>query len=131
MTTRSRMRKGSASTRSRRADDIAPLATRLAAGKAKRGSVPRTSHAEWKPPRRRANPIDLLIESGKGRVPGLLPIRYGRMMGSPFAFYRGAASIMAGDLAHTPATGFRVQACGDCHLLNFGAFATPERRIVF
>ena len=73
----------------------------------------------------------LLVESSKGRLEDLLPIRYGRMMASPFAFYRGAAAIMASDLAHTPATGLNVQACGDCHLLNFGGFATAERRLIF
>ena len=102
-----------------------------AAGKALRTTVPRTSHAGWKAPARRLDPVDVLIESSKGRVESLVPIRYGRMMETPFTFYRGAAAIMAADLAHTPVTGVRVQACGDCHLLNFGAFATPERRIVF
>ena len=70
-------------------------------------------------------------ESNKGRIPQLIPIRHGRMMQSPFTFYRGAALNMAADLAGTPATGIRVQACGDCHLLNFGAYATPERRVIF
>jgi uncharacterized protein (DUF2252 family) len=77
------------------------------------------------------DPIQLLEESSKGRIPELLPIRYGRMMQSPFAFYRGAAAIMAADLAQTPVTGLRVQVCGDCHLVNFGGFATPERRLIF
>ena len=76
----------------------------------------------------RRDPLALLEESNHGRVPDLIPIRHGRMLKSPFTFYRGAALIMAADLAGTPASGLRVQACGDCHLLNFGAFATPERR---
>ena len=97
-------------------------------GKAMRLAVPLASHAQWKAPSNRRDPIDLLIESSIGREPKLLPIRYGRMMQSPFAFYRGAAAIMAADLAGLPSTGIRVQACGDCHLLNFGSFATPERR---
>jgi uncharacterized protein (DUF2252 family) len=75
--------------------------------------------------------LTLLKESSKGRIPHLIPVRYGRMMQSPFTYYRGAALQMAADLAGTPTTGLRVQACGDCHLLNFGAFATPERRIIF
>ena len=102
-----------------------------AAGKALRTAVPRTSHAGWKPHAGRLDPVDVLIESSKGRLENLVPVRYGRMMETPFTFYRGAAAIMAADLARTPATGVRVQACGDCHLLNFGGFATPERRIVF
>ncbi|MDD5322492.1 MAG: DUF2252 domain-containing protein [Methylococcales bacterium] len=100
-------------------------------GKAMRLAVPLASHAQWKAPANRRDPIDLLIESGIGREPKLLPIRYGRMMQSPFAFYRGAAAIMAADLAGLPTTGIRVQACGDCHLVNFGSFATPERRQIF
>jgi uncharacterized protein (DUF2252 family) len=102
-----------------------------AAGKACRAKVPRKSHAGWKAHTGRPDPIDVLIESNNGRIESLVPIRYGRMMQSPFTFYRGAAAIMAGDLAHTPVTGIRVQACGDCHLLNFGGFATPERRLIF
>src|SRR5213595_1684674 len=81
--------------------------------------------------RNRRDPIELLIQSSKDRIPNLVPIRYGRMMQSPFAFYRGAAAIMAADLALTPTAGIRVQACGDCHLMNFGGFGTPERRIIF
>ena len=72
-----------------------------------------------------------MIESNTGRLPELVPIRFGRMLISPFTFFRGAAAVMAADLAKTPATGLRVQACGDCHLLNFGVFATPERNLVF
>lgn len=100
-------------------------------GKSMRLAVPLASHAEWRAPAHRRDPVDHLIESSIGRVSELLPIRYGRMMQSPFAFYRGAAAIMAADLAGLPSTGIRVQACGDCHLLNFGTFATPERRLIF
>jgi len=104
---------------------------RRAQGKALREAVPRTAHAGWKPPKDRRDPIDLLVEGNQGRIPELIPIRFGRMMQSPFTFYRGAASIMAADLATTAQSGLRVQACGDAHLLNFGGFATPERQIVF
>ena len=93
-------------------------------------SVPLASHGKWRPPIQRRDPVEQLIESGIGRVPELLPIRYGRMIQSPFAFYRGTAAIMAADLACLPSTGIRVQACGDCHLLNFGGFGTPERQLV-
>jgi uncharacterized protein (DUF2252 family) len=102
-----------------------------AAGKSLRDQVPRSSHAVWKPPANRENPLAVLRASDVGRLRQLLPIRYGRMLQSPFTFYRGAAAVMAADLAGTPATGIRVQACGDCHLLNFGGFATPERNILF
>lgn len=104
---------------------------RLAAGKALRDRVPRQKHAEWSPPKDRRDPVDMVLESSKGRIPELIPIRYGRMMVSPFTFYRGTANIMAADLASTPATGLRAQLCGDCHLLNLGGFATPERRLIF
>jgi uncharacterized protein (DUF2252 family) len=104
---------------------------RLSAGKALRDSVPRNCHAKWTPSATRRDPIVLLEESNQGRLPELVPIRYGRMLRSPFAFLRGSAALMASDLATTPATGVRVQACGDCHLLNFGLFATPERNLVF
>jgi uncharacterized protein (DUF2252 family) len=108
-----------------------PLAERLAAGRALRAKVPRSVHADWKPAGDRPDPIDLLEASNRARVPGLIPIRYGRMLHSPFTFLRGAAAVMAHDLAGTPATGLRVQACGDCHLMNFGAFASPERTLLF
>jgi uncharacterized protein (DUF2252 family) len=101
------------------------------AGKRLRDKCPRASHAVWKAPDNRPDPIQLLEESSKGRIPQLIPIRYGRMLQTPFTFFRGAALNMAADLAGTPASGLRVQACGDCHLLNFGAFATPERRVIF
>lgn len=104
---------------------------RMAAGKALRNSVSRAAHAVWKRPAHRRDPIELLQESDADRLPDLVPIRYGRMLQSAFAFYRGSAAIMAADLAGTPATGLRVQACGDCHLMNFGGFATPERNILF
>lgn len=104
---------------------------RRAQGKALRDKVPRSTHAGWTPPADRRDPIDLLIESNSGRVPELIPIRFGRMLESPFAFYRGSAAIMAADLVHTPVSGVLVQACGDAHLMNFGGFATPERQIIF
>ncbi len=104
---------------------------RRAHGKSLRDRVPREAHAGWKAPRNRRDPVDLLIESNQGRLPQLIPIRFGRMMASPFTFYRGSAGLMAADLATTPASGLRVQACGDAHLLNFGGFATPERNVVF
>lgn len=100
-------------------------------GKKSRESLARERHALWKAAPRRRNPVQILIESNIGRIPHLLPIRYGRMLQSPFAFFRGAAAIMAEDLAKTPVTGYEVQLCGDCHLLNFGGFATPERRMIF
>ena len=102
-----------------------------AQGKRLRDKCPRQSHALWHPSHDRIDPVALMIESSRGRIPRLIPIRYGRMLQSPFTFYRGAALNMAADLAHTPVTGLRVQACGDCHLLNFGFFATPERREIF
>ncbi len=102
-----------------------------AMGKKLRDQCPREAHAAWQVPHDRPNPLALMEESNKGRMPQLVPIRHGRMMHSPFTFYRGAALNMAADLVGTPATGTRVQACGDCHLMNFGAFATPERRVIF
>ena len=104
---------------------------RRAHGKALRDATPRESHGGWKAPKDRRDPIELLIESNEGRMLDLVPIRFGRMMQSPFTFYRGSAAIMAADLATTAQSGLRVQACGDAHLLNFGAFATPERNVVF
>lgn len=104
---------------------------RIAAGKAIREQVPRQSHASWNPPKNRRDPIQILQESNQDRMPELVPIRYGRMLPSPFTFLRGAAVLMASDLATTPTSGLRVQACGDCHLLNFGLFATPERNLIF
>jgi len=103
---------------------------RYAAGKALRQHVAREQHGEWTPGRSRRDPVESVIESSKGRIPELIPIRYGRMMVSPFTFYRGTANIMAADLAPTPVSGLNVQLCGDAHLLNFGGFATPERRLI-
>ncbi len=107
------------------------LEERIAAGKALRQQCSRKSHAEWSPPADRADPVELLIKNSRGRMEELVPIRYGRMAANPFAFYRGAAAIMAYDLSHTPSTGVKLQICGDCHLLNFGGFATAERKLVF
>jgi uncharacterized protein (DUF2252 family) len=104
---------------------------RVARGKAARAEVPRSRHAEYEPHAERANPVDLLELQARTRVPELVPIRYGRMLVSPFTFYRGAAKIMAADLAGTPRSGLNVQCCGDAHLSNFGVFASPERRLVF
>ena len=104
---------------------------RRAKGKALRDKVPRASQAGWKPPKGRRDPTELLMKSNAGRVESLIPIRFGRMSASPFAFYRGSATLMAADLATTPSSGIRVQACGDAHLMNFGGFATPERNVVF
>jgi len=104
---------------------------RRAHGKTLRDAVPRDAQGGWKAPKKRRDPLELLVESNVGRLPELVPIRFGRMLQSPFAFYRGSAAIMAADLATTPISGIRVQACGDAHLLNFGGFATPERQVVF
>ena len=102
-----------------------------ARGKAARAEVPRSSHAAFEPPSTRVDPVDLLESQARTRVPELVPIRYGRMLVSPFTFYRGGAKIMAHDLAATPRSGLTVQCCGDAHLSNFGVFASPERRLVF
>jgi uncharacterized protein (DUF2252 family) len=104
---------------------------RRARGKALRNAAPRASHEGWKPPKGRRDPVEIVSESNAGRVVDLVPIRFGRMSTSPFAFYRGSAALMAADLAKTATSGIRVQACGDAHLMNFGGFATPERNIVF
>ena len=104
---------------------------RIARGKAARQEVPRSLHAHFEPSEVRADPVELLERQAQTRVPELVPIRYGRMLVSPFTFYRGAAMIMAHDLAATPRSGLIVQCCGDAHLSNFGAFASPERRLVF
>ena len=114
--------------------EVAPYksaAERRAEGKALREKISRAGHREWKAPKNRRDPIDILNESNKDRFPNLVPIRFGRMMRTPFAFYRGSAAVMAADLATTRTTGIRVQACGDAHLSNFGGFATPERRVIF
>jgi uncharacterized protein (DUF2252 family) len=107
------------------------VAERVARGKAARAEAPRSRHAIFELSRRRVDPVELLELQAKTRVPELVPIRYGRMLVSPFAFYRGAALIMASDLAATARSGLTVQCCGDAHLSNFGVFASPERRLVF
>ena len=104
---------------------------RVARGKAARGDVPRSTHAAWEPPKDRRSPVELLEEQARTRVPELVPIRYGRMLVSPFTFYRGAAYLMASDLSGLPRSGLRTQLCGDAHLSNFGAFAAPDRQLVF
>ena len=107
------------------------VAERVARGRAARAEVPRSSHAAYAPAARRADPVALLESQTASRVPELVPIRYGRMLVSPFTFYRGAALIMAADLAATPDSGLHAQLCGDAHLSNFGLFAAPDRRLVF
>ena len=104
---------------------------RVARGRAAREQAPRSSHGRWEPAPDRPDPIALLEEQAASRVPELVPIRYGRMLVSPFTFYRGAALIMAADLAATPVSGVTVQLCGDAHLSNFGLFGTPERQMMF
>ncbi|HEX4508351.1 MAG TPA: DUF2252 domain-containing protein [Alphaproteobacteria bacterium] len=108
-----------------------PIAERHAAGVALRSRVPRESHSFWMPASDRPDPVDIIIASDEGREENLIPIRHTRMVSSAFAFLRGSAAAMAWDLSRLPTTGVRVQACGDCHLMNFGGFATPERNIVF
>lgn len=110
---------------------ISPRDDRRVRGEAIRNAIPHEVHAGWKAPANRPDPITVLEESNDGRLSDLIPLRYGRMMQSPFTFFRGAASLMAMDLSSGKGTKIPVQACGDCHLLNFGAFATPERNIVF
>ncbi len=124
---------GRTTRRTKRAAAVAHLsvAERVARGKAARQEVPRDAHAVFAPLPTRADPVDVLERQATTRVPELVPIRYGRMLVSPFAFYRGAAAIMAQDLAGTPRSGLTVQCCGDAHLSNFGVFASPERRLVF
>ena len=102
---------------------------RRAHGKRLRAKVLRDAHAVWRAPEDRADAIGILRAADAAREPELVPLRYGRMLPSPFTFYRGSAGIMAADLARTPVSGIHV--CGDCHLLNFGGFATPERRLIF
>ncbi len=107
------------------------VAERVARGKAARAEVPRSRHAVFEPSSDRVDPVTLLERQAETRIPELVPIRYGRMLVSPFTFYRGAAMIMAQDLGPTPRSGLNVQCCGDAHLSNFGVFASPERRLVF
>ncbi|KOG39187.1 DUF2252 domain-containing protein [Streptomyces resistomycificus] len=106
-------------------------AARAARGKAARKRVPRSAHAAWLPSVDRPDPVGVLERQGRDRLPELLPVRYGRMTASPFAFLRGAAAVMAADLAAQPHTGLTVQLCGDAHLLNFGLYASPERALLF
>jgi uncharacterized protein (DUF2252 family) len=110
---------------------LASSRQRAAAGKSARAAAPRSTHGGWDPAADRPDPIELLEEQAATRVPELVPIRHGRMLVSPFAFFRGAAAIMASDLADTPRSGLEVQLCGDAHLENFGAFAAPDRDLIF
>ncbi len=119
----------SAPTKSPPVDTVSPEA-RAAAGKAGRKQAPRSSHGEWTPATDRPDPVDVLERQAADRVADLVPLRYGRMLVSAFTFYRGAAAIMAADLAATPSSGFWVQACGDAHLSNFGGYAAPDRSLV-
>src|SRR5262245_37217730 len=129
-TTAEKMPLGAGSTPAPKVEHFTPE-ERAARGKAARAEVPRTSQAEWEPPPHRPDPVELLEEQAQTRVPELVPIRYGRMLVSPFTFYRGAAYLMASDLAAGPRTGLHTQLCGDAHLSNFGVFAAPDRRLVF
>ena len=106
-------------------------AERKAHGKGRRDAVARSEHASWRALADRADPIGILRAADATREKDLVPLRYGRMLQSPFTFYRGSAGVMAADLARTPVSGINVQVCGDCHLMNFGGFATPERRLLF
>ncbi len=107
------------------------IAERVARGRDAREQVPRSSHATWEPPTRRSDPVELLEAQAKTRVGELVPIRHGRMLVSPFTYFRGAALPMVSDLAHTPSSGLTVQACGDAHLSNFGIFGSAERHLFF
>src|SRR3954449_87748 len=100
-------------------------------GRAARGQTPRSAHADWSASADRRDPVAILTAQAATRVQELVPIRYGRMLASPFTFYRGAAAVMAADLATTPSTGIVVQACGDAHISNFGGFAAQDRRLLF
>ena len=120
----------SAPTKSPAVDAAVSADERAAAGKAAREKVSRSSHGDWERPARRRDPVKVLEDQAKSRVQELVPIRYGRMLASPFTFFRGAAPIMAMDLAKTPQSGIQVQLCGDAHLSNFGVFAAPDRRLV-
>jgi uncharacterized protein (DUF2252 family) len=127
-----RAKPAKAQKRHRGAQDLpTAVKTRMAEGRAERESVPLEAHAEWAAFDGRPDPVGILEEQNATRVPELVPIRHGRMIVSPFTFYRGGAAIMASDLSQTPTTGLRVQCCGDAHLSNFGVFAAPDRRPVF
>jgi len=130
MTVTETPRKRAANARSSRLPLMTP-AERRANGKSLREKAPRAAHAEWRAHHTRADPVDILRAADATRQRDLVPLRYGRMIQSPFTFYRGSAAVMAADLAQTPVSGIHVQACGDCHLMNFGGFATPERRLIF
>jgi len=108
-----------------------PVEERFSAGKAIREVLPRSCHAVWEPPSSRADPLALIRHADRNRLKSLLPIRYGRLLASPWSFLRGSAIVMASDLAGTPVAGLRAWICGDAHLDNFGGFATPERRVIF
>src|SRR5258708_13211607 len=110
---------------------LATPAERAAKGRQLRTEVPRSSHAGFEPSATRPDPVDVLASQSASRVADLIPIRYGRMLASPFSYFRGAALPMAYDLSGTPATGLAVQLCGDAHLGNFGMFGSAERRLVF
>lgn len=110
---------------------ITPRDNRRGRGQALRTATPWERHAGFTPAPDRPDPIDVLEKSSQGRIEELIPLRYGRMLHSPFTFFRGSADLMALDLANTPTIDVKVQACGDMHLLNFGAFATPERNVAF
>jgi len=130
-----------AAARQRRTHDVptttafdAPVPTpdeRKAAAKAIRKATPRSVHGTWEPATDRPDPVELLVEQNRTRVPELVPLRFGRMATSPFAFLRGSALVMSHDLAATPDAGIEVEVCGDAHLANFGIFASPERRLMF
>ncbi|HEY9791353.1 MAG TPA: DUF2252 domain-containing protein [Candidatus Obscuribacterales bacterium] len=113
-----------------RALQLETLDERLAKGKSLRDILPRKEQSAWQASAKRRDPIAILESGSRGRIEELIPVRYGRMLKSPFAFFRGSAAIMAADLSTTAVTGIRVQACGDCHLMNFGAYATPERNLI-
>src|SRR4051812_13187675 len=115
----------------RRKDISSRTAGLLAEGREVREAVPRDAHAGWHATDSRRDPVEILEAQARTRIPELVPIRYGRMAVSPFAFFRGGAAIMAADLAQTPTTSLRVQSSGDAHLVNFGVYAAPDRRLVF
>src|SRR5262245_20492793 len=120
----------STATQGTTADDLGKEESK-ALGGAARKSVSLESHGSWEPSADRPDPVEVLEEQARSRVPELVPLRYGRMLVSPFTFYRGAAAIMAADLGAIPDTAIHAQLCGDAHLSNFGAFASPERRLMF
>jgi uncharacterized protein (DUF2252 family) len=121
----------SPSTHRKDGDSFLTIGQRMAEGKALREKAPRSSQGKWAAPAKRADPIQMLMHLDRDKLPELLPIRYARMRESPFGFFRGAAGIMAADLAGTRVTGIRVQDCGDCHVANFGGFGSPERELIF